>query len=364
MSSKTLSRREFLSAAGLAALGAATACTSKSAANTPVPPTATVMSTNTPVPPTATVISTNIPVPPTATVISAITSAPPQSTGAKNRVLRIAHLTDIHVLPDKVATDGMARAIRHAQNQADPPDFIVNTGDCIMESLEATKADTEKQWDTFNGIIKAEVKLPIYHVIGNHDVWGWARDDAEVKNDPLYGKAMAVKQLGLSNRYYSFDKGGWHFVALDSTHLPNAVSEYPYIGQLDIEQFIWLGNDLAAVNPQTPVCILSHIPILCACEFFDGENENSGNWVVPAAWMHIDARTFRTLFLKQKNVKLCLSGHAHMYDDVKHLNVHYLCDGAVCGAWWSGAYLDFPPAYVMVNLYDDGTADSEFVVYT
>ena len=326
MPSKSLSRREFLSAAGLATLSAATACTQKQ----PV----------------------------------AITTAPPAvSTGPRKRVLRIAHLTDIHVQPG-AATDGMARAIRHAQTQADPPDFLVNTGDSIMDSLSASKTNTEKQWDIFNGIIKAEVKLPIYHVIGNHDVWGWDREDADTKNDPLYGKPMAVKQLGLSNRYYSFDKAGWHFIALDSTHVPNDISEHAYIGKLDQEQSDWLTKDIAAQKPETPICILSHIPILCACEFFDGPNEESGNWVVPAAWMHIDARQLRNLFLHQKNVKVCLSGHAHQYDDVKYLNVHYLCDGAVCGNWWNGAYLDFPPAYVMVNLYDDGTAESEFVVYS
>ena len=112
-----------------------------------------------------------------------------------------------------------------------------------------------------------------------------------------------------------------------------------------------------------PICIVSHIPILAACEYFDGPNEESGNWVVPAAWMHIDARRFRDYFLRTPNIRLCLSGHTHQYEVLDYLGVRYVTSGAVCGNWWNGAYMEFPPAYVMVNLYDDGSADNLFVPY-
>ena len=51
------------------------------------------------------------------------------------RVLRVAHLTDIHIDQRSDARMGMARALTHAQSQSDPPDFILNTGDSIMDSL-------------------------------------------------------------------------------------------------------------------------------------------------------------------------------------------------------------------------------------
>lgn len=43
--------------------------------------------------------------------------------------------------------------------------------------------------------------------------------------------------------------------------------------------------------------------------------------------------------------------------------VTYLTDGAVCGAWWQGEYLGFPPAYVVISLYPDGSVASEFIAY-
>ena len=274
-------------------------------------------------------------------------------------------MTDFHAQPEGLAPDGMIRALRHAQAQENPPDMIINTGDSIMESLEADKVRTEEQWEVFNSIMESECKLPIFHAIGNHDVWGWGMTDSAIRSDPQYGKEMAIEKLGLPDRYYSFDRAGWHFVVLDSTHLPNNISTHPYIGKIDDEQFEWFVADVnrIAMTSNMPICIVGHIPILAACEYFDGPNEESGNWVVPAAWMHIDARRFRDYFLQTPNIRLCLSGHTHQYEVLDYLGVHYVTSGAVCGNWWEGIYMDFPPAYVIVNLYDDGSVDSLFIPY-
>jgi 3',5'-cyclic AMP phosphodiesterase CpdA len=287
----------------------------------------------------------------------------PESAARRRRVLRIAHITDIHYLPYPEIYELAAQALRHAQGLSDPPDIFINTGDTIMDSLEQPKDFTEWQWQGFMEMLQAECHLPIYHAIGNHDVWGWGLKKRKIKDDPLYGPNMAIAKLGLPNRYYSFDLAGWHFAVLDSNHPPNKVSDYPYIGQLDEDQFQWLVGDIQATSSETPICIVSHIPILAACEYFDGPNEESGNWVIPAAWVHIDARRFRQLFLEHPNVRLCLSGHTHQYESLDYLGVRYLTDGAICGAWWEGAYLDFPPAYVLVDLYEDGSARSKFVPY-
>ena len=61
----------------------------------------------------------------------------------RKRVLRIAHLADIHVQPELDAAAGMASAIEHAQNLKDKPDMILQGGDAIMEALAADKARTK-----------------------------------------------------------------------------------------------------------------------------------------------------------------------------------------------------------------------------
>ena len=274
----------------------------------------------------------------------------------KNRVLRIAHITDIHVKPGLRAPKGLARCFHHIQSGPDKVDLILNGGDAIMDALSRDKSTVTKQWNVWDSVLKNECSIPMENCIGNHDVCG-----AGDKNDLLYGKKWAQDILALQKPYRSFDKAGWHIIILDSVH-PR--EEGWYMAKLDEEQFDWLKSDLKRVDKNTPVLVLSHIPILSAAAFFDGDNEKSGNWQIPGSWVHIDARKIIDLFYKHGNVKVCLSGHLHLLDRVEYNGITFLCNGAVSGNWWNGAYHQTPPGYALVNLYDDGTFDNEYVKYS
>jgi len=274
------------------------------------------------------------------------------------RALRIAHLTDIHVQPEGQAPDGMALAFRHAQSLADPPDLLINGGDCIRDALEADAARTAAQWDVWQRVLATELTTPIVHCIGNHDIWGWASDDPSIEQDPRFGKQWALQVLGLASPFYSFDLGGWHFVVLDSSSRDTGIG---YKAELDQAQWQWLVADLEHTPSRTPICVVSHVPLLCACTFFDGPNESTGSWAVPAAWMHIDARAIKDLLNAHRNVKLCLGGHVHLQDRVEYLGVTHLCNGAVCGNWWDGPYQEFGPAYAIIDLFADGSFAASMV---
>jgi len=296
------------------------------------------------------------------------TPAPTQSAQQPTQeiAVRIAHMTDMHIAAGGPSADDFGRALRDAQARQPRIDFILNTGDCLGDSLASEKDAVQAAWDKFTGVVKAECRIPIYHAIGNHDVWGWGLPpnvQKTLSSDPLFGKGFALQELGLSNRYYSFDNAGWRFLILDSTHLPPP--EFPeyangqsYIGELDDEQFNWLVQQLENTPDSMPVCVASHIPIISACELLDGPTEVRGNWLVPGAWVHIDARRLWALFWRHRNVKLCLSGHTHQVEDVQYHGVKYLSDGSI-----AVPYMDFPTGYVIVNLYKDGSSDSEFVTY-
>ncbi len=277
----------------------------------------------------------------------------------RRKVLTIAHLTDIHVQPERNAQAGMAMALHHAQSHPAKPDLIMIGGDCIMDALNQNRDRVAAQWKIWEETMRNECSLPVTNCIGNHDVWGWNKGASKTTGDePEYGKAWAMQALGLDRRYYSYDQAGWHFIVLDSTHSDGGSS---YTAKLDEEQFAWLEADLKATPASTPVLILSHIPIFAACPYFDGDNEKSGNWVVPGAWMHIDARRLKDLFNRHPNVKTSLSGHIHLVDRVDYLGVKYFCNGAVCAGWWGGPYQEFYNGYGLVELFDDGSVENEFV---
>lgn len=278
----------------------------------------------------------------------------PAESPTRRRVLRLAHLTDIHVQPELGAGEGMAAALEHAQNLSDKPDLIVQGGDAIMDALAADKARTRTQWRLFHQTLNGVATLPVRHVVGNHDVWGWSLDNPSAA-DIAYGKDWAKDEFGLGAGYYSYDQAGWHFVVLDSVY----PAEGGYTARLDDAQLEWLDGDLAATPRSTPVCVISHIPILAASTYFDGDNETSGNWQVPGAWMHIDARKIKDVFKRHGNVRLALSGHVHLQDEVHYLGVKYLCNGAVSGGWWGGPYQEFTNAYFTIDLFDDGSSESQ-----
>ena len=296
--------------------------------------------------------------------LSGLTPLLAKPTGVKaasspKRALRIAHITDVHVRQNPEdefsAARGLEQCLHHIQDQDDPPDIIFNGGDSIDDALGASRSAVRRQWALWHRILREENSLPVVHGIGNHDVWG-----AGPASDPRYGKRWAVEAMNLERRYYSFDRAGWHFIVLDSTR---KMEGDWYTAKLDEEQFQWLKQDLDATPSETPILVLSHIPILCAAAFFDGDNEQSGDWVIPGAWVHIDARRIVELFYEHPNVQLCVSGHIHLLDHVVYNGVSYFCNGAVSGNWWNGRYHQTPPGYAMINLYADGAYEREYVAY-
>lgn len=298
----------------------------------------------------------------------ALANAQPTSQSAspgnpRQRRIRVAFLTDIHIQPERGAGEGLAACLRHAQSQADPPQLILTGGDAVMDATQDDPARATIQANLWRSVWRAECSLPVEHCIGNHDVvWNPNRKARTAPGRELLGgKEFALDLLGLDRRYRSFDHAGWHFIVLDSVYPHNN----DYIGRLDDEQFAWLADDLAATPASTPVLVVSHIPILSICAMLYGEQEVSGEWVVPASWVHMDARRIKDLFRRHPNVKLCLSGHIHLTDRVAYASddVTYICGGAVCGNWWEGAIDGVPEGYLLVDLYDDGGFDTQYVAY-
>jgi 3',5'-cyclic-AMP phosphodiesterase len=283
------------------------------------------------------------------------------SENSKPGKIRFAYLTDIHVKPDLTAETGMAKAFQHVQSLKPKVDFIINGGDSIMDSLEADKQKTQAQWNLFHSILKKENSLPVYHCIGNHDVWGWFIKNDRPEADKLYGKQWVVETLQMSKRYYSFSKGKWHFIVLDSTQLNPAGG---YIAYIDPEQLNWLKQELEQSKDKF-ICFVSHIPILsiCAGLFFD-KTETNGDLKIQRNLMHTDFISLKKLFMGYPNIKVCLSGHIHLQDELDYLGIKYYCNGAVSGNWWKGSFQEFAPAYAIIELYDDGKSTRTMTKYS
>jgi len=273
----------------------------------------------------------------------------------KRKVLRVAHLTDIHLKDDLGAPSKFVKCLHHVQQQNPKVDMVLNGGDIVFDMNKENMATISKQWGLTSRIMKDECNLPVHYCLGNHDIW-WNEND---KGQALYGKQYSMDQLKLSRPYYSLENSGWKFIILDSVRLD--IDGTWYIGKLGDEQFSWLENELKSTDPAMPVLVMSHIPILTATLMIEDNIINK--WQMLGGDMHTDTAKIINLFYRHPNVKLCLSGHIHLRDKVVYNNVTYICNGAVSGAWWEGNKRETAPGYGLIDLYDDGSFEEAYINY-
>lgn len=162
------------------------------------------------------------------------------SCNSSDKPLKFAIVSDLHA---SAMPDGKERmqAVVEAAN-TENVDFLIQLGDFIR--LDSASRSLDSIWNKYEG--------EKYHVLGNHDL------DA-------YTKEEFLKGFGVLNRYYSFDKGDFHFIVLDGNNLYDN-KEYRHYAKanylkaksdmrafVDPEQLEWLINDLAATDKK---CIL------------------------------------------------------------------------------------------------------------
>lgn len=321
---------------------------------------------------------------PAAATPAAATGTPAPANSEPRRLVRLAHITDLHIQTNRRAPQGVAACLQHIAALPDQPDFVMTGGDLINDGYANTEKGTREQFGLLTTALKDHLKLPVEHCLGNHDIFGWNKQRSEATgNEPFYGKRWASDVLGLEKWYRSFNRKGVHFVVLDSVQ---PWSDTGYSGGLDNEQFEWLKGDLAKVPAQTPIVVVSHIPIFSfGAAIMDTRIDEKAGIEYSAGSIFRDAHRVIALFDNHKNVKLALSGHIHIEEDLAYNGVRYMCSGAVSGAWWRTPEADQRrrarqeqerageaalarlrrslPGYRLVDVFSDGSVRAEYVNY-
>jgi len=213
--------------------------------------------------------------------------------------LRFGLLTDLHYA-DKPPNGSrhyretpakLAEAVERFSH--DKPDFTVELGDLIDA---APDVPSEKRWLATIHDQCSQIPGPKHYVLGNHCV------DTLTKAEFLDG----VEQ---KESYYSFDAGGFHFIALDacfrSDGVPygrnNSVWTDANIPPAELE---WLRSDLAGTK---------HPTIVFAHQRLDGSDRHCVK----------NAAAVRAVLEDSRRVRAVFQGHSHK-NDYKHINdIHY-----------------------------------------
>jgi len=250
------------------------------------------------------------------------------------------HFTDPHIQPELRAGTGTAQAFRAIGKI--PHDFALAGGDLVMDVFAQGPARAKALFDLYRTTAK-DLPRPVHSILGNHDIYGISNKSGVSPSDPMYAKKLFEDRLG-QPRYQSFDHKGWHFILLDSVQIGQ---EKNWFGLIDAEQLHWLASDLKKTGTQTPIVVLTHMPLASAMgQFFGGPSEGLKTLLIT------NPRPVLDLFEGYK-LKAVLQGHTHVREVVAYNGCHYITPGAVCGNWWKGAFKGSPEGFAVFTVKGD-----------
>ncbi len=200
------------------------------------------------------------------------------------------------------------------------PPFVVNTGDLILEGNSGDPEPVES-WYRYYTEVAGASGLEIYETIGNNELAG--TDNQSFRpSDPRYGKLLYRRYLGPT--HYSFDRGPFHFVAVDSHRREFEVGEPEDWSFYDMEPEVrdWLDADLGAAGGRE-IILLNHEPF-----HYDPIWDFEGDVLV----VEDDG------LLEKYGVGYTLTGHIHrngFQDAPEGGGTTHITTGALSGFRWS-----------------------------
>lgn len=255
----------------------------------------------------------------------------------KSEKFSFVFMTDIHVMPEQKATEGLLQAVDVINKLK--PEFVLTGGDNIMDALGQTYGRSDSLYNLYGEVVK-KLNMPLYNTMGNHEVFGLYEKSGISPHHKEYGKQLYENRL--AKRYYSFDYKNWHFIVLDGIGFTD---DRRYYGHIDEEQIEWLKQDLAKAGKNKPVAISTHIPLLSVgSQIMTGPTKGfeKGSIITNADEV--------IKILEQFNVKLVLQGHLHFLEDINYNGIHYITGGAVSSNWWKGPRYGMEEGFLKIDV--------------
>ncbi len=191
-----------------------------------------------------------------AVFLSGLTGCAHGSGYASDGAFYFVQLSDTHwgyqgpANPDAAVT--LRKAVAAVNALPEQPDFIFFTGD-LTHTTDAPD-ERRRRLAEFKSII-GDLKVQRIRLIpGEHDA--------------SLDRGTAYKEF-FGDTYYTFDHKGIHFIALDNVSDPG--------GLVDEEQLAWLKADLAKLDKQAPIVVLTHRPLFDLVPKWDWATRNGAD---------------------------------------------------------------------------------------
>jgi 3',5'-cyclic AMP phosphodiesterase CpdA len=258
--------------------------------------------------------------------------------GSEKGSLRLVFYTDVHARTEWDTPTAMALAANAINAQK--PDLVIAGGDLITEGFQSSAATVAPRWDAYMKMNQA-IKADVYPAMGNHDLVAAIPADGTPAAE--YPRTVYLDRMGLEQTYYSFSAAGYHFIILDSIQVTG--DEFKYQGIIGSRQLDWLKQDLSTVSKETPIVLVTHIPLLSS---FFSASKGATYAARPNRVIVNNREVLQTL--ENHNLILVLQGHLHVSEMIKWQNTTFITGGAVCGKWWRGVWYGTEEGFYDISL--------------
>ena len=263
---------------------------------------------------------------------------PGEAADTNTAALRLVFMTDLHARTEWDTPVALKQAA--AAMNAQKPDLVVVGGDLITDGFQSSAATVEPRWEAYLAMQQL-IQAPVQAAIGNHDlVAAIPEDGSPAAADP---RVIFCQKMGVEKTYRSFDTNGYHFILLDAIRVTGGNLKYE--GRIDPEQLAWLKTDLAGVDSNRPIVVVTHLPFLTT--FFQDTEGGVAN--APKNRVIVNGPEVLRLF-KDRNLILVLQGHLHINEWMRTRDITFVTGGAICGKWWRGDWMGTKAGFGVVTL--------------
>jgi Icc protein len=257
--------------------------------------------------------------------------------GLTHKAFTLAFFTDVHIEPELDAAQGTELAFDRIN--ASDAELAICGGDHVFDALSTKRDRVIEQFNLYRQVEK-HLRIPVRHVLGNHDVVGLSSESGISSHDGIHGKRL-FEQAFHTPTYYFFRYRDVCFIVLDSI----LITGHEWKPEIDQPQLAWLERALA-YNAGWRKIVISHVPLATSlgryCPGSDSkqyEPVRNSHQVIP--------------LLEKHNVLAVLQGHTHVVETVSHHGIQYITGGSVCGNWWRGTHFGDHEGFTLVTVDGD-----------
>jgi predicted MPP superfamily phosphohydrolase len=231
-------------------------------------------------------------------------------------------------------------------------DFVLMGGDNVFDVMRG-QAHADTLFELYTDA-KKKFAMPVYDVIGNHDLFGIYPGSNISTDNPDYKYGMFERYLGESN--YSYDHKGWHFIVLNSLDAEDG----RYIRTVHEKQMEWLEDLVDSLDREKPIVLSLHIPLVSVRnQIYPNDRDN------PEPYPSLNNRNELLDLFKNHNLKLVLQGHVHWVEEVyvQDMGTRFITGGAIAGRpSWRG-FRHGPPGFIHISINEDDSFTWDFIDY-